>query len=120
MGGGGMEVLSWTLCISSLRTIFGGLVSPVGCLDKVSGALFFTPGTWTILKRKVFSFRFLSLVLVMLSRDLSPNILRSGLWSTVIVRFLHPIGRSVLPCPGHLQLLVPLLQLEHTWIQQHE
>ena len=87
-----MEVLSRTLCTSSLRTIFGGLVSPGGCLDKVSGALFFTPGTWTILKRyrKVFSFRFLSLVLVMLSRDLSPNILRSGLWSTAIVRFLHP------------------------------
>ena len=92
--------MSRTLWTSSLRTIFVGLVSPVGCLDKVSGALFFTPGTWTIkfLKRyrKVFSFRLiLSLVLVMLSRDLSPNTLRSGLWSTAIVRFSHPRTRCL-------------------------
>ena len=92
MGGAGMAVLSRMLCISSLRTILGGWVSPVGCLDRVSGALFLTPGMWTILKRyrNVFSFRFLSLVLLMLSRDLSPKILRSGWWSTAIVRFLHP------------------------------
>ena len=29
-------------------------------------------------------------VLLMWSRDLSPNILRSGWWSTAMVRFLHP------------------------------
>ena len=28
-------------------------------------------------------------------------------------------GQSVLPCPGHLQLLVPLLQLGRIWIYQH-
>ena len=39
--------------------------------------------------RKVFSFRFLSLVLVIWSRNRSLNILRSGLWSTAMVRFLH-------------------------------
>ena len=92
MGEGRMVVLSWMWCTSSLRTIFGGWLSPVGCLDRVSGALFLTPGMWTILKRyrKVFSFRFLSMVLLMLLRDLSPNILRSGRWSTATVKFLHP------------------------------
>ena len=55
---------------------FGGLQWGVF----ISGALFFTPGMWTILKRylRIFSFRFLGLVLLMLSRDLSPNIFRSG------------------------------------------
>ena len=75
-----MVVLSQMWCTSSLRTIFGGWVSPVGCLDRVSGALFLTPSMCTILKRcrKVFSFRFLSLVLLMLLRDLLPNILKGG------------------------------------------
>ena len=39
--------------------------------------------------RRVFSFKFLSLVLLMWSRDQSPNILKSGLWSTAMVRFLQ-------------------------------
>ena len=64
----------------------------MGCLERVSGTLFLTPGTWTILKwyLRVFSFRFLSLVLQMCSRDLSPNIFKSGLWSTAIVKLLLP------------------------------
>ena len=58
----------------------------------MSGALFLTPGMCTILNwyRRVFSLRFLSLALLMWTRDLSPNIFRSGLWSTAMVRFLHP------------------------------
>ena len=70
----------------------GGCGSAVGCLDKVSGALLLTPGMCTILKQylRVFSLRFLSLVLLMWSRDLSPNIFRSDRWSTAVVRFLHP------------------------------
>ena len=64
---GGVAMLSWMLCMSSWRTILGGWWSPVGCLERVSGALFLTSGTWTILKwyRRVFSFKFLSLVLHM-------------------------------------------------------
>ena len=64
----------------------------MGCLERVSRAVFLTPGMWTILKwyLRVFSFRFLSLVLQMWSRDRSPNILKNGLWSTATVRFLHP------------------------------
>ena len=88
-GWAGMSAMVW---ISSGSTIGDGLGFPVGCLDKVSGALFLTPGMWTIRKLylSVFSFRFLSLVLLMWSSDLSPKILRSGLWSTATVRFLQP------------------------------
>ena len=51
----------------------------------------FTPGMWIILKwyHRVFSFRFLSLVLLMLSSNLSLNILRSGWWSTATIRLVH-------------------------------
>ena len=44
-------------------------MSPAGCRERVSSALFSTPGMWTILirYRRVFSLRFLSLVLVMRS-----------------------------------------------------
>lgn len=85
-------VPSWMLWMSSQRAILGGLVSPVGFLERVSGALFLTPGTWTMRKRyrSVFSLRFLSLPLLMLSRDLSLKIFRSGLWSTAIIRLSHP------------------------------
>ena len=89
---GGVTMLSWMLCMSSRRTIMGGWWSPVGCLERVSGALFLTPGMCNILNwyGRVFSLRFLSLALLMWSRDLSPNIFGSGLWSTAMVRFLHP------------------------------
>ena len=36
--------------VSSGSTIGDGLEFPVGCFDKVSGALFLTPGMWTIRK----------------------------------------------------------------------
>ena len=67
MRGEGMVVLSWMVWMSSWRTILGGWLLPVGCLERVSEALFLTPGMWTILKwyLRVFSFRFLSLVLQM-------------------------------------------------------
>ena len=61
-------------------------------MGRVLGALFLTPSMWTILKwyLRVFSFRFLSLVLQMWSKDLSPNIFKSGVWSTAMVKCLHP------------------------------
>ena len=69
----------------------------LGGRQVISSRMDFRFGVWymgtNFLRKFLFlsvSFRFLSLVLVMLSRDLSPNILRSGLWSTAIVRFLHP------------------------------
>ena len=40
--------------------------------------------------QSVLSLRFLSLVLLRWSRDLSPKIFRSGRWSTAMVRFLQP------------------------------
>ena len=42
IGGGGMPPSS-IVCMSSWRTILGGWVSPAGCRERVSGALFFTP-----------------------------------------------------------------------------
>ena len=86
IGGGGMVEVSWMMCTSSWRTILGGWESPVGCRNRVSGALFLTPGMWSILKQylRVLSLRFLSLVLLMLSWDLSSNIFRSGWWSTAM------------------------------------
>ena len=36
--------------VTLMDHLWGGLWSPVGCLDKVLGALFLTPGMWTILK----------------------------------------------------------------------
>ncbi len=58
-----------------------GCGSPVGYLDRVSGALCLMPGMCIILKwyRRVFSLRLRGSV-----------IFRRGLWSTAIVRFLHP------------------------------
>ncbi len=76
----------------SSRGILAGLVSPVGCLERESETAFRTPGMCTIenLKRRVFSFRFLSLPLEICSKERSPNTLRSGLWSTATMRSLHP------------------------------
>ncbi len=78
--------------MSSWRIIFGGFWSPVGCLESVSGAIFLTPGMWAILNQylRVFSLRVLSLVLLIWSRDLSPNIFNCGLWLTAMVRLLQP------------------------------
>ena len=88
----GIVMLSQMPWMSSWRIIFGGFWLPVGCLERASGVLFLTPGMWTILRwyRRVFSFKLQSLVLLMLSRDRSPKILRSGLWSTAMVRLVQP------------------------------
>ena len=70
---------------------------------------------------RVFSFRFLSLVLQMLSRgDLSPNILKSGLWSTAMVRFFASQDKvsCFVQTPEHLPLLGLHLRLVCIWIQQ--
>ena len=68
------------------------MASPTGYLEILSAALFLMPGICTSLnlKRSVFSLRFLNLGLGIPSRERSPNILSSGLWSTAIVRSLHP------------------------------
>ena len=64
----------------------------MGCLERASGVLFLTPGHVDHFEvdRRVFSFKLQSLVLLMLSRDRSPKILRSGLWSTAMVRLVQP------------------------------
>ncbi len=94
---GGVVIQSEVLCMSSCSIIFWEFWLPVECLERALGALFFTLGMCSImnLHRRVFSFKFLSLVLEMWSSDLSPE---RGLWYTAIVSR----AQSAWFCPVHL------------------
>ena len=87
----GIFICGWSWCgmelTSSWRCSLSGEGSPVGWRERVSGALFFTPGMCTIenLYRRVFSFKFLRRALL-ISSERSPKIFRRGRWSTAMVR----------------------------------
>jgi len=76
--------------ISSVRVSFTG--SPVAWREMQSVARCLIPGTWTIqnLYRRVFSFKFLRRAFEISSRLRSLKILSRSLWSTAIMRSLHP------------------------------
>ena len=84
---------SWLgLEMSSGRCSRGGDRAPDGWHERASLVRFLAPGMYTIRNRylRVFSFRFLSRGFGMSSRQRSPKIFSSGLWSTATMRSLHP------------------------------
>ena len=88
----GRAAITGVAVMSSGKTIRSGWVVSVGWWEFASAALCHTPGMCTMWNQyhKVFSLRLRSLALVISSRDLSPNTLSRGLWSTALIRLLQP------------------------------